>query len=64
MPVRQVRRKYLNQLSEYTKRNVIAYYSDFLSGASVNPEQDSSYLVNNNRQERSTLVYNPLLLLL
>lgn len=30
-PVSQVRGKYLNQLSKYTRRNVIAYYSGFLS---------------------------------
>ena len=34
-PVRLVRRKYLGQLSKYTGRNVIAYYSGFLSGASA-----------------------------
>ena len=31
----QVRKKYLDKLSEYTERNVIAYYSGFLSGVSA-----------------------------
>lgn len=30
-PVNSVRRKYLSRLSDYTERNVIAYYSGFLS---------------------------------
>lgn len=32
-PINLVRKKYLSQLSGYTKRNVIAYYSGFLSSA-------------------------------
>ena len=43
-----IRRKYLKQLYEYTNRNVIAYYSGFLSKpgilqSDINDEQERLY---------------------
>lgn len=48
-PIDVVRRKYLDELQEYTKRNVIAYYSGFLKGindinTSINDQDMSGFM--------------------
>ena len=49
-PVNLVRRKYLNQLFEHTKRNVITYYSGFLTtprshGTTINEDDKNGFML-------------------
>ncbi len=55
-PVDIVRRKYLKALHEYTKRNIIAYYSGFLSKpnilADINDEDKNGFMMASHKVEK------------
>ena len=53
-PLDTIRRKYLNQIHQHTKRNLIAYYSGWLQGRNpmdsmVNDKDKNAFMVNNGR---------------
>ena len=57
-PIDFVRRKYLRELSEYTDRNIIAYYSGFLQkpnsfDGSINDKDVSGFMLNINKLDKS-----------
>lgn len=57
-PIDFVRRKYLRELSEYTERNLIAYYSGFLQkpnslDGSINDKDLSGFMLNINKLDKS-----------
>jgi hypothetical protein len=57
-PIDFVRRKYLLELSEYTGRNVIAYYSGFLQkpnslDSAINDKDLSGFMLNINKLDKS-----------
>lgn len=59
-PIDVVRRKYLKQLHSYTKRNVIAYYSGWLSSPKNNPalivndEDKNAFVASIHKLDRTT----------
>lgn len=57
-PLDTIRRKYLNQIHQHTKRNVIAYYSGWLQGRNpmdsmVNDKDKNAFMVNIHKLDRS-----------